>query len=97
MDSADNVYIADSDVNRIRKVTIAKDIITTLVGSGNPGFSGDGGAATSAQLNTPTNVVIDPSGNVYFVDFGNAHCAKADEFGHHQHGGGKWRSEDTFG
>ena len=76
VDSADNIYIADSDVNRIRKVTIAKDIINTMVGSGNPGFSGDGGAASSAQLNTPTNVVIDGSGNLYFVDFGNARVRK---------------------
>lgn len=81
VDTTDNLYVADSDANRIRKITIAKDIINTYVGSGNPGFSGDGGMATSAQINTPTNVVIDASGNVYFVDFGNSRVRQVNSSG----------------
>jgi uncharacterized protein (TIGR03437 family) len=81
VDSAGNVYIADTDVNRIRKVTIAKGIINTYVGTGNPGFSGDGGAATSAQMNSPSDLVIDSSGNLYFVDFANARVRKVTNSG----------------
>jgi uncharacterized protein (TIGR03437 family) len=81
LDSAGNIYIADSDVNRIRKVTLSKGIINSYVGSGNPGFSGDGGAALSAQIFTPTNIAIDSTGNLYFVDFGNARVRKVTSSG----------------
>jgi uncharacterized protein (TIGR03437 family) len=76
VDTAGNFYIADSDANRVRQVILTKGIIQTYVGSGNPGFSGDGAAATSAQINTPTNVAMDSSGNLYFVDFANARVRK---------------------
>src|SRR5258708_247980 len=51
VDSAGNVYIADSDNSSVRKV--ANGIITTVAGNGTFGFSGDGGPAVNAQLNTP--------------------------------------------
>ena len=51
-------------------------IITTVAGNGNPGFSGDGGPATSAQLNFPYGVAVDRSGNLYIADSSNARIRK---------------------
>ena len=56
-----NVYIADYYNNRIRKVTVSTDIITTIVGTGASSYSGDGGQATSAGLD-PAGVAVDLSG-----------------------------------
>ena len=67
LDSANNLYIADTDNNAIRKVTAA-GLITTFAGNGNPGFSGDGGLATLATLSHPRGVAVDSSGNVYIAD-----------------------------
>jgi sugar lactone lactonase YvrE len=67
VDAAGNVYIADTDNARIRKVDL-KGIITTIAGTGKPGFSGDGGPAAKAQLSAPTSLAIDAAGNLYFVD-----------------------------
>ena len=55
------VYIADSNNNRIRKV-VSTGIITSIAGIGTQGYSGDGGAATSAALDVPRGVVLDSSG-----------------------------------
>ena len=71
IDSAGNVYAADPNDNRIRKVTASTGIITTIAGNGTAGYSGDGGAATAAQLNTPVGVAIDIFGNVYVADLLN--------------------------
>ena len=70
VDISGNVYIADSN-NKIRMVS-STGIITTIAGTGTPGSSGDGGAATSAQLYYPSGVSLDISGNVYIAD-GNNH------------------------
>ncbi len=60
-----NVYI--SDYNRVRKITVGTDIISTIAGNGGTGtYSGDGGAATSASLNLPSGIVIDSSGTIYY-------------------------------
>lgn len=61
--SLGNVYIADWFNHRIRKATVSTGIITTIVGTGTVGYSGDNGAASSAQLGTPTGVALDTSGN----------------------------------
>ena len=70
VDRAGNLYIADTDNHRVRKVTPA-GIITTLAGTGYPGLRGDGGAAETAQLNAPYGLAADASGNVYIADLGN--------------------------
>jgi uncharacterized protein (TIGR03437 family) len=70
VDSAGNLYIADAANARVRKVSPA-GIITTIAGTGQPGFSGDNGPAGSAQLDQPYGVALDSSGNLYIADFGN--------------------------
>ena len=71
LDSSGNLYIADSANQRIRKVTKSTGKISTVAGNGTPQYAGDGGAATSASLNTPYGVAVDPAGNVYIADFLN--------------------------
>jgi uncharacterized protein (TIGR03437 family) len=68
VDSAGNLYIAD-DSTRIRKVS--NGVITTVAGNGTTGFSGDGGPATSAQLNGPLGIAVDSGGNLYIADTNN--------------------------
>ncbi len=67
VDASGNVYIADQYNNRVRKID-AGGTITTIGGNGTSGYSGDGAAATAAQLNHPSGVAVDGSGNVYFSD-----------------------------
>jgi uncharacterized protein (TIGR03437 family) len=69
VDSAGNLYIADTGNNRIRKVS--NGTITTAAGNGTPGYNSDGGAATSAELYEPLGVAVNSAGNVYIADFGN--------------------------
>jgi trimeric autotransporter adhesin len=76
VDSAGNLYIADSDNNRIRKVTVSTGIITTVAGNGTAGYSGDGVAATSTGLNYPDGVALDSAGNIYIADFDNSRIRK---------------------
>ncbi|MFC1516347.1 SMP-30/gluconolactonase/LRE family protein [Thermodesulfobacteriota bacterium] len=73
-DATGNIYIADTNNHRIRKVDTSGDI-TTFAGTGNDGHSGDGGAATVAELNTPKGIHMDFNGNLYFADSGN-HCIR---------------------
>jgi trimeric autotransporter adhesin len=65
VDNAGNLYI--SEYARVRKVT-TDGIINTIAGTQNPGYSGDGGLATQAQLGSPTGLTVDAAGNVYFAD-----------------------------
>ena len=58
------MYIADQNHQRIRKVTVSTGIITTLAGTGNGGYSGDNGDATSAEFNYPGGVAVDASGRI---------------------------------
>jgi len=71
VDSSGNIYIADNSNCRIRKVNTS-GIISTIAGNGTPGFSGDGGLATAAQLNYPEGVALDKMGNLYIADHTNS-------------------------
>jgi trimeric autotransporter adhesin len=68
LDASGNVYIAEPEDGRIREVTISTGKISTVVGNGNLGFSGDGAAATSAMMHLNTGLAIDSSGNLYIAD-----------------------------
>jgi sugar lactone lactonase YvrE len=69
VDSAGNVYIADDNHNRVRKVS-PDGIITTVIGDGEPASTGDGGPAIKARVNDPQGVVVDASGNLYVSEYG---------------------------
>ena len=69
VDAAGDLFIADYNNNRIRMVT-PDGTITTIAGSAGPGYTGDGGAATSAKLNSPTGIALD-GGNIYIADSSN--------------------------
>ena len=71
LDAFDNLYIADTENNRIRKVNTA-GIISTIAGTGTFGYSGDGGQATAAELFNPKCVVIDSWGSLYIADQSNS-------------------------
>ncbi len=75
VDAAGNLYIADRGNSRVRKVSTS-GTITTVAGTGTPGFSGDGGPATDAQLASPNGVAVDAAGNLYIADFGNSRVRK---------------------
>jgi hypothetical protein len=68
-DSAGNLYIADTLHQRVRMVS--NGTITTVAGNGTPGFSGDGGPATAAQLYSPFGVGVDATGDLYIADIDN--------------------------
>jgi uncharacterized protein (TIGR03437 family) len=72
LDAAGNLFIADTLNAKVRKVSAADGAITTVAGSGTPGYGGDGGAAISAQLNLPSGVAVDANNNLYIADFGNS-------------------------
>jgi uncharacterized protein (TIGR03437 family) len=70
VDAKGTLYIADYQNHRVRKVT-ADGTITTVAGTGNQGYAGDGGPASSALLNYPAGVTVDSGGNLYIADWGN--------------------------
>jgi DNA-binding beta-propeller fold protein YncE len=71
VDSSGNVYIADSGNSVILKVAASTGVISIVAGTGSAGYSGDGGAAASAQLNGPKGLAVDSSGNIYIADTSN--------------------------
>ncbi|MES2703848.1 MAG: Ig-like domain-containing protein [Bacteroidota bacterium] len=75
VDAAGNLYIADQSNNRVRKVNTS-GVISTIAGNGFMGFSGDGGAGTSARLDHPSGVAVDGSGNVFVADTWNVRIRK---------------------
>jgi sugar lactone lactonase YvrE len=79
-DVAGNIYIADTGNNQVREVvfpkTIHQDIITTIAGTGERGFSGDGALATSARLTAPSGLAVDAHGDVFIADSGNNRIRK---------------------
>lgn len=79
-DRTGNLFVADQFNHRIRKVA-TNGTISTVAGIGTPGYSGDGGPALSAQINTPTGIFVDPAGNLYIADVGNQRIRKVDQAG----------------
>ena len=75
VDAAGNIFLSDSSNNRLRRVDGVTGIITTVAGNGTPGFAGDGGAATQAEISAPSGIVLDGAGNLFFTDTGN-HCVR---------------------
>ena len=73
-DRAGNLYISDSQTNRIRK--ISNGVITTVAGNGSAGFSGDGGPPVAASLSSPGSLAVDNAGNLYIADVGNFRVRK---------------------
>ena len=80
VDASGNLYIADYGNQRIREVTPA-GIIATVAGTNIAGYSGDGGAATSADLHNPAGVDVDATGNLYIADYSNNRIRKVDIYG----------------
>jgi sugar lactone lactonase YvrE len=79
-DAAGNVYLSEDNNNRIRKINTS-GIITTVAGNGVAGFSGDGGLATSAQLDAPAGLAVDQAGNIYIADYNNHRIRKVNTAG----------------
>jgi uncharacterized protein (TIGR03437 family) len=75
VDAAGNVYVADAQDNRVRKIA-TDGSLSNFAGNGTPGFAGDGGAATSAELNTPIGPAVDQQGNVYIAEFSGERIRK---------------------
>lgn len=76
VDSSGNVFFADSNNNRVREILAASGLIQTVAGNGEQGYSGDGGSATSAALDTPEGISVDSSGNLYLSDTRNNRIRK---------------------
>ena len=70
----------DRDAARIRKIDRA-GVITTVAGTGTPGFSGDGGPATQAKIDTPNGLILNGAGDLFFSDGGNNRVRKVDTNG----------------
>jgi DNA-binding beta-propeller fold protein YncE len=75
------LYIADAANHRIRRVDLASGVISTVAGNGSPGFSGDGGPATAAQLQDPKSVWVAPSGELFIADSANERIRRVDRQG----------------
>lgn len=80
VDAIGNVFVADQYNHRIRKIDTS-GIITTVVGTGTNGFSGDGGPADSAEISFPNYIRTDTIGNLYVTDNGHHRIRKVDTFG----------------
>ena len=70
LDSKGNIFVADLENHRIRKIT-RDGLVTTVAGSGVPGYSGDGGPALNAQLNSPWGILLDKDDNLLIADTNN--------------------------
>ena len=77
-DARGNLLCVEMQNHLVRRVDFATGIISTIVGTGMPGFSGDGGAATSAQLRQPHSIALDADGNLYICDIGNHRIRRVD-------------------
>jgi sugar lactone lactonase YvrE len=81
VDSAGNLFIADTKNNRIRRVDSETGVISTVAGTGTRGFAGDGGPARGAVLNWPDGLAFDASDNLFIADSGNNRIRKVTKAG----------------
>jgi hypothetical protein len=81
VDNANNVYFADTNNHRIRKIAASNGFITTIAGDGEQGYLGDGGMATAASLDSPRGIAADAAGNIYLSDTQNQRIRKIDAQG----------------
>ncbi len=72
VDAAGDLFIADTGNSRIQEVNAVTHVITTVVGTGTPGFNGDGIAATAAEIAGPVGLALDAAGDLFFADNGNS-------------------------
>ena len=77
-DTSGNLYIADTHNYRIRKVDVRTGIISTVAGNGTPGFSGDNGLATNAQIGYAASIAVDSNGTIFFADNSNQRIRRVD-------------------
>ena len=82
LDGSGDLFIADAGNNVIRELDLKTGMITTVAGDGTAGSSGDGGLATDAELNNPTGVAVDSSGNIYIADQFNNEIREVDAATH---------------
>ncbi|HEX8153805.1 MAG TPA: hypothetical protein VF698_11800 [Thermoanaerobaculia bacterium] len=76
VDAGGNLFIADHKEHRVRRVDAETKVIAPIIGTGSPGYAGDGGPAGEAALNTPTALAVDAAGNLYIQDSGNHRIRK---------------------
>ena len=80
IDVAGNIFVADSGNHRVRRIDAVSGMIETIAGTGERGYSGDGGPATQAQLAFPWSVGVDAGGNVFVADYENHRVRRIDAF-----------------
>ena len=78
VDRQGNVFIADFGTHRVRRLDAGTGLLTTVAGTGDFGFDGDGGPATQALLNRPSGVAVDSLGNLFIADRGNRRVRRVD-------------------
>ena len=78
LDAAGNLFVADTHNQRIRRVDAVTGIITSVAGTGQPGFAGDASAAASAAVNLPRGLALDAAGNLFLVDARNQRIRRID-------------------
>ena len=76
IDSAGNVYVADTDNHRVRRIDAGTGMISTVVGNGVEAFAGDNGPATAASIDSPNGLALDSAGNLYVADTHNGRVRK---------------------
>ena len=79
--TGEDIYVADAENHRIRKINIATRMVTTIAGTGEPGYSGHGRPALTAQLNYPQDLAVSISGDLYIADSHNHVIRKIDSSG----------------
>jgi sugar lactone lactonase YvrE len=80
MDAAGNIFVTDSDNNRVRKISTS-GVITTVAGNGQSAYSGDGGPAVNAALYSPLGLALDEAGNLFIADALNGRIRKVSASG----------------